>query len=208
MKNVQTVQGLLFLALLAVPMFVRELGHWPLYLLVPLVAYAVIVCSIPSLRSTPRWARVGRVSYGVVAATAAIILISSSALVLYQALFRPNLQDLAAQLPTWLPVHWIVVGVVFCTLNALLEEIVFRGILYDALDAELGARWALVVQAAAFGVGHAQGYPPGAVGILLASAYGILLGWLRQLAQGLGAAVVAHIFADATIFAIIVSPTP
>jgi hypothetical protein len=39
--------------------------------------------------------------------------------------------------------------------------------------------------------------------VVLASIYGLMLGMLRTWAGGLAAPVIAHIFADATIFAIV-----
>jgi membrane protease YdiL (CAAX protease family) len=54
-----------------------------------------------------------------------------------------------------------------------------------------------------FGIGHLGGYPPGLLGALLATLYGVALGLLRHFSKGIGAAVVAHVFADATIFGIV-----
>jgi membrane protease YdiL (CAAX protease family) len=98
-----------------------------------------------------------------------------------------------------------VAGAFFSAFNALLEEVIFRGILLDALTAAIGASWAVVVQAVAFGVGHVHGYPPGPLGIALAAMYGLMLGLLRQRSGGLAAPWVAHVFADATIFWIVVT---
>jgi membrane protease YdiL (CAAX protease family) len=94
----------------------------------------------------------------------------------------------------------VVAALCFSTLNALLEEFVYRGVLYEALAAEWGAVVAIGGTAAAFGLGHLAGYPRGIMGAILAGLYGIALGLLRWWTGGLGLVVACHIAADATIF--------
>jgi uncharacterized protein len=94
-------------------------------------------------------------------------------------------------------------GVVFSLVNPFLEEILFRGILLDALDSQLGSRWAVVCQALVFGIAHEHGMPPGYLGIIMASVYGCWLGLLRWQTRGLLAPYLAHVCADATIFALV-----
>lgn len=97
----------------------------------------------------------------------------------------------------------LLFGVYFSLLNALLEELVFRGILQDALEAQLGSTSALLLQAACFGLAHYQGYPMGALGVVLSGIYGLLLGGLRNWVGGLAAPIMVHVCADATIFALV-----
>jgi membrane protease YdiL (CAAX protease family) len=205
MRNLRALHGGLLLALLLVPMVGPGLSRWPLYLLVPLLMYALVVCAVGPLRRSVCWLRAGQLNGGVLATTGLIILVSSVALILYAILFQPDVNDLMEQLPLWLPVPLAVTGAVFCVVNALLEEIMFRGILLDALDAQLGSLGAILIQGVAFGVVHAHGYPPGVIGMLLASLYGLMLGLLRLQAGGLVAPCIAHVCADATIFTIVVS---
>jgi uncharacterized protein len=94
-------------------------------------------------------------------------------------------------------------GVCFAVMNALLEEIAFRGVLYNSLESAWGWAVAIVGTGVIFGAFHGAGYPPGVLGGVLAGIYGIMLGWLRWRSGGLAAPVVAHVFADATIFVIL-----
>ncbi len=145
----------------------------------PLLACLLVVLLVAPLRRTVRWARLGRLRGSVLGATGALIAASTSALVLDDSVFRHDVAHLAQHLPlSWL-VPLLVAGALFCLLNALLEEVIFWGVLLGALTAAVGPSWALCVQAAAFGVGHAHGYPPGPVGVILASVFGLLLGLLR-----------------------------
>jgi uncharacterized protein len=189
-------------------MFVRPLAHWPWYFLVPLSIYAAVVLAVPPLRRSVCWLRVGRLDGLVLAATAGIILIASAALILYQYLFHQDLNELAGRLPLETGIPLWVAGTVFALSNAVMEELIFRGVLQDALVSQIGRSAGVVVQAVVFGLGHASGYPPGELGMVLAGLYGLVLGALREWSVGLGAASIAHVGADATIFAIVVTATP
>jgi membrane protease YdiL (CAAX protease family) len=192
------------LAFLAVPFMVRSLQWWPWYLLAPVAAYFVTVCLVPPLRHSMDWLQAGHCRGWVLAATAAIVALSSTALLRYDSLVHPDLGALTGQLPAWPPAALVVAGALFAVLNASLEEMIFRGVLQTALAAQVGAGWAVLVQAAAFGVGHGSGYPPGNRGMALAGIYGVMLGVLRQRAGGLLAPWIAHVCADAVIFWIVV----
>jgi membrane protease YdiL (CAAX protease family) len=101
--------------------------------------------------------------------------------------------------------HLVLAGVCFSIVNGILEELVFRGVLWEALAKEWNVAMALGVTAALFGLGHLHGYPPGPLGAILAGLYGVALGLLRWLAGGLGLAVACHVIADATIFSLLAS---
>jgi membrane protease YdiL (CAAX protease family) len=194
------------LALLFIPAaLVPALARWPLYLLVPLLTYLAIAIVVPPLRRSVHWLRLGRCDRTVVLATAGIVLATSATLVQYQLLVRPDLTTLADQFLAGSLGGLIAFGVVFAVGNAVLEELVFRGVLYDSLEVQYGAAAAIVVTGIVFGVAHFQGYPPGPVGAVLAAVYGLVLGLLRRHTGGLAAPIVAHVFADATIFLIVVT---
>ncbi len=93
----------------------------------------------------------------------------------------------------------MLAGVGFSLLNAAVEEIVFRGVLLSALTDVLGVGVAVILQAVAFGVLHLHGVPSGPVGMVMAGAWGLLLGVMRVRSRGLLAPYVTHIAADATI---------
>jgi hypothetical protein len=86
----------------------------------------------------------------------------------FHRLIHPDVRAYRAFLPVSTLGGVIVVGVVFSVSNALLEEIVFRGIFYDAIESQWGASVAVVASALIFGYGHLHGYPPGPSGAMLA----------------------------------------
>jgi membrane protease YdiL (CAAX protease family) len=79
-----------------------------------------------------------------------------------------------------LPVDWfgnlLLAGVVFSVVNAALEELIFRGILWDLVADEWSQAAALGVTAALFGVSHLHGYPPGPLGAVMAGLTASRLG--------------------------------
>ncbi len=178
-------------------------NHWPLYLLVPFLAYAVVVVAVPRLRMSIGWLRAGILDRQVTTLTVGLIAMSALALIGYQMCFQPGLSRILDHLPAVL-FHYPVLGILaFSMANATLEEFIFRGILLEALASSLGMKPALIVQALAFGVLHMTGYPPGPVGVVLASVYGWLVGLLRVRTGGLAAPLIAHFCADATIITMV-----
>jgi membrane protease YdiL (CAAX protease family) len=198
------VHGGLFLALvLSVVAFCPALG-WPWYLLLPVAGYVCVVLLVPPLRRTfPRLAA-GRVDGPGLAGAITLIVLTSAALVAYQVLVHPDVTDLAAKLPAAFG-NLVLAGICFSVVNAVLEELIFRGVLYEAVVAEWGGAVAVAVTGALFGIGHVHGYPPGPLGAVLAGGYGVALGLLRWWSGGLGLSMACHVCADATIFGILAS---
>jgi membrane protease YdiL (CAAX protease family) len=176
---------------------------WPLYLLFPLVVYAGIVLAVPTLRGTAPRLSIGRAGGPAIAFAVALCIATSGVLIVFHVLAQPDVSNFAIRLPLSGPVALILVGAVFSVVNAVLEELIFRGILWEVVAAEWNPRAALVVTALLFGVFHLHGYPPGLFGVVLASLFGVALGLLRWWTGGLGLAIACHILADATIFGLL-----
>jgi uncharacterized protein len=201
--NYRAMHGAGLLVLFLLTLHSPPLAHWPWHLLVPLLAYFTLVrLSGPLRRTGPHFA-VGRCDWRVLAATSGIVVLSSLALLAYQAAIQPDVRDLAAHVPGTVLGSAVLAGAYFSILNAVMEEVMFRGVLYDAVESQWGWMGAILLTGAAFGACHAGGYPQGLLGGVLAGIYGFVLGWLRWWTRGLAAPTAAHIMADATIFAIL-----
>jgi membrane protease YdiL (CAAX protease family) len=194
--------GILLAALWLISACLPQLA-WPWYLLLPFIAYAVVVSAFAPLRQSSPRLHAGRIDVAGVVATLALSLAAVATLLAYQFLISPDVTALAAILPHALFGNLILAWILFSVLNALLEEIIFRGILYEALAAEWGTSVAIVGSAVLFGLGHLRGYPPGLMGAALAGIYGLALALLRWWTGGLVLAIGSHICADATIFGIL-----
>jgi membrane protease YdiL (CAAX protease family) len=177
---------------------------WPWYLLFPLLLYAGITILVPPLRRPAPLLRVGRLGGAPLACAAVLSITVAGFLVGYHKIVDPNVRDLADRLPVAMFGNVIGAGVFFSVVNAVLEELMFRGILWEIVAGEWNAPLALGVTAVLFGVGHYHGYPPGPLGAILAGMYGVALGLLRWTTGGLGLTVACHISADATIYSLLV----
>jgi len=205
LRNWRALHGgvyLAFLPLLAIgpPILLT----WPWVWLAPLAGYFLVVAILPPLRRTFGWLRFGTIRWVSAAVAGAIIVLTSAVLVLYQVIARPDVSALGASLPVAQLGGVVTAGIVFAVLNATLEELVFRGVLFDAIESQWSWLTAVAVTAILFGLGHRTGYPPGLVGVFLAGLYGFALGLLRVWVGGLALPILAHIAADATIYGLLV----
>lgn len=176
-SSVAVRQSVLLVDLLFVAVAVGFLGLWP----VP-AAIAVVLAWWLSGRGVDErrwssWCRRGRWTRDLPWLVAGTVVVAAGALLAWQRLFDGTLPqeyvDAAAGQPWW---AIVLAGVGFSLLNAAVEEIVFRGVLLSALTDVLGVRVAVVLQAVAFGVLHLHGVPSGPVGMVMAGAWGLLLG--------------------------------
>lgn len=95
--------------------------------------------------------------------------------------------------------------VIFVVLNALTEEIAYRGFVFEAASVVFAPSIAVTAQAVAFGTLHIAGFPGGAVGVGLTFSYGLALGAVRHLTGGMRLPVLAHMAADATVALLVVA---
>jgi membrane protease YdiL (CAAX protease family) len=98
------------------------------------------------------------------------------------------------------PAVFLAVGAIFTLINALTEELWFRGLLLGALRGLLPMWPAILLQALCFGLSHWVGTPQGILGLVLAGAWGIALGWWTYTRRSLWQALVVHLLADWLIF--------
>ena len=177
---------------------------WPWFWLLPLVGYASLVLLIRPLRQSFSGVSLGRLDKVGILGALLLTGITSLVLLAYHALVSPDVTTLAASLPLSAFGNVAFAWMSFSIVNALLEELVFRGILFHAVAGEWGAAIAVGGTAVVFGLGHLQGYPPGPLGAVLAGVYGVVLGLLRWWTRGLALPIGCHVCADATIFGILV----
>lgn len=174
---------------------------WPVLQLALLVVPLAGLLAIPSMKLSSPWFERGRFDALPVVALA---VMAGVALVVWKAWAQPDLSDAESMLPQW-PVPLLVLGALgFSIVNALLEEVAFRGVLQAALRERFGdGVWPLLLQGAAFGVFHWYGVPRGAMGALMAGSWGVMLGWARRRSGGLLTPLIAHVVADIVIFSLL-----
>jgi len=202
--DLRLAHGVAFFLLMACSLTFPELRRWPWVWLAPFIGYFVLVAFVPRLRRSMSWFRVGRLSTPSVTGTIAVMALTVFALILFHITARPDVSGYRAAIPFDALGGVIVAGVVFTIVNATLEELVFRGVLFDALQSQWGVWVTLAATALLFGLGHLRGYPSGLTGACLAALFSLAMGVLRLWTGGLALPIVAHMAADATIYGILV----
>ena len=129
----------------------------------------------------------------VLAAAVALSIATAVVLVVFQNLAHPDVAELASELPLAPFGNLLFAGICFSVANATLEELVFRGVLWEFIAAEWNGCVALCATTILFGLGHLHGYPPGPFGAVLAGIFGLTLGMLRSWTGGLGMAIAVHV---------------
>jgi membrane protease YdiL (CAAX protease family) len=178
---------------------------WPLPTALALSIAFIVGKFTPFTKEAFGWIKRGDLGRRQIATIAGIVAISGVSLVLWFAMMKPDVSDIAARIPHIHPIALVLTGILFAVSNAACEEFVWRGMIFNALEMIFDSSVIIVlIQALSFGIAHLNGFPRGASGIVLASIYGCMMGYVRQSAKGLLAPVVAHVFADAVIYAILV----
>jgi membrane protease YdiL (CAAX protease family) len=164
-----------------------------------------IAPEFPAVTPNRAWLRMGHPTLSMWIAAATVALGSAVSLLLWFKLARPDVKWQAGLIPTWSPARLVLLGVGFALFNAALEEMIWRGVVFDALErTRLPTVPVVLMQAVSFGVAHLHGFPSGSVGILLASVYGATLGVLRARTRGLLVPFVTHAVTDFSIFEILI----
>jgi hypothetical protein len=101
----------------------------------------------------------------------------------------------------------IVGGASFAVVNAALEELAYRGVMLEALRATLPTTPAVLIQAAAFGAIHIEGFPRGIAGVVLAMGFGCLMALIRLRAGGMMGPWIGHVLTDAVIVGLLLEAT-
>jgi membrane protease YdiL (CAAX protease family) len=202
--NSRVIHSLIFVLLMVGTISIPPFRHWPWIWVLPLAGYFLTPIIIARLRSSIAWFRFGKVTGASIAATVVIMALASVTLVAFNAIWRPDLSSYQAALRLEMFGGVITAGVIFTVVNASLEELVFRGVLFDAVRSQWNLWVTLSATSLLFGIGHLHGFPPGVAGVSLAVIFGFAMGVLRVWTDGLALPVVAHMGADATIYCILI----
>lgn len=204
-RSIYTVHFNLLLVCIYLTNFLPHFALYPFSQLTMLILYAYMVMAVPALRTSAGWLKVGSFNGMIVALIVATVVVSCVALVAWVKLVNPDLSGYKESIPNVSPGLMALYGIGFCTFNAALEEITWRGVMMEALDSALGPGWwAIVIQAGSFAVAHYRGgFPNGIVGSLMVFAYGLMLGFIRRKSRGIVGCWLAHVAADLTIYCLI-----
>jgi membrane protease YdiL (CAAX protease family) len=192
----------LYLAAYCLPV----LGTWPLALLVVLAGYGAYLASFPRARQTARFWRRGTLDRTAVAWMVLFSAAAAIALVAWRFGASVDMARYRHFVPAGFPTWALFVGVVpLAIINAFFEELMCRGIVWQACEEAFGGFAALIVTSLGFGLWHYRGFPSGMLGIALATVYGLMMGLVRMRTRGLLGPFVAHVLADVVIYTMVVA---
>lgn len=91
----------------------------------------------------------------------------------------------------------IAMGIAYALLNAVVEEYIFRGMIWNGLE-KIMTNKSLVIftQAAIFGITHYWGLPGGISGVVLIFTWSLYLGYVRQKTGGILGVIGLHFGAN------------
>lgn len=166
---------------------------------------ALVLLPTPLFRPAFSWARRGSLDQVTLSLVVITSLLSALALGLW-AMWSDYLGLGSAMMksyrgsPTW---FLLLIGIPgFALLNSLAEEAVYRGVLQETLKKRFPGKEFLILalQASAFAAAHYfAGFPNGKMGYLMTFAYALMLGHLRERAEGMAAPLLTHFTADLVI---------
>ena len=133
-KQLGALHGAAFLAALVVTRLGLPPQPWPWYFLLPLLAYYAVVIAWPRLRKTAPRLGLGRMTGWPLATAVAVAIATSATLLAFDKLAHPEVADLRANLPLF--GNLLITGACFSIVNATLEEMIFRGLLWEFIAAE------------------------------------------------------------------------
>jgi hypothetical protein len=133
-------------------------------------------------------------------------LLSAAGVLIWFWLYHPTSDEIIFKFPA-LPAAALFPAVIaISALNAFAEELLFRGLAFDAIsEGGQNERFANIGLAFAFGIFHFKGFPFGFAGSILAFVFGYLMGFLRMKSKGLLLPWVAHFTADLCIMMILLN---
>src|SRR5262249_43774068 len=130
------LHGGLFLAAVCAAVLVAPGMSWPWHLLLPLFAYGSMAWLFAPLRRTALVISIGRVKGAALVGAAILSAATTLVLVAFHAWVRPEVTELAGHIPSAVFGNLALAGIVFSLLNAAMEEVAFRGVLWEAIARE------------------------------------------------------------------------
>lgn len=150
------------------------------------------------------WVTRGKPTLGTMWLSLATVVLSAASLTVWAVAVQPQPPQYLRDIQR-LPAGVAVLGIVaFSLVNAVWEEMLFRGVLLTELESVWGFKPAVVLQSVLFGAAHFGGFPSGLVGVIMAGTWGLVLGFLRRKSGGLLNPYLVHVAADSVIAALAV----
>lgn len=184
------------------------LGVWfaGVLFLIPILLFTIIILLFSSIRKNMNWWNIEKKDYFSIYLAVGLVFISSISLFIWAKYICADFSIYIEKFPQ-MEIKWVLLnGIGFAFLNSIAEEFITRGMLCNGLEKIIdNKKIILFIQALIFGIMHYYGFPGGLIGVLMVFFWSIVLGILRYRTNGLKTVIIAHFFADLTIYLIVYS---
>lgn len=181
LKSYDSMNFALLYFLIMICNFLPYLRFWPMP--AGFLFFLILQIAFPNLRKNSKWFKVGKYNSKNVVLLIITIVISAGILVLWYLTTLPDLNPMVTSLKDKSKIVIIFSIIGFAIINAIVEESIFDGICYRAMEEHFKIPIIFIgLQALSYSVSHFHGIPNGYIGILLSFIYGgLMLGGLRYL---------------------------
>jgi membrane protease YdiL (CAAX protease family) len=170
-----------------------------------ILLYVIIILCNRRLKNEVTWLSPGKIDKWTFVIMLVIIAGSGISLFLWAVFIKKDVSDFFKFIPNLpFPLLFFFGIVVFPVFNALFEEFIARGVLYDGFKKAINNESIVIVlQAILFGIWHYGGFPGGVTGVVMVCVWSFFLGYIRFRSKGMLAPLIAHYFADLCIAIIV-----
>lgn len=163
------------------------------YYLIPSVLFIALILIVPGVKRTIGWWQKEQISLSLLGQMTVAILLGSGAMYWYLVENPEYLDRFIQMLPEGSLGYLILMGVAFAGLNAAVEELIFRGMLWNGLEKiQFSMDWIIVIQAVIFGLSHFWGLPGGWTGVLMTFVMALFFGYVRVKTGGILGVILVH----------------
>lgn len=163
------------------------------YYLLPCLSFIGLILLVPSIKSTIDWWRKESFSKTLIIQMILAVVLGSVAMFIYLKANPNSLDRFVGMLPDGSILMIVLMGVLYAGLNASVEELIFRGMVWNGLEKIMPGSWLIgFSQAAIFGLSHYWGLPGGWSGVLMTFVLSLFLGYVRIKSGGILGCILVH----------------
>lgn len=167
------------------------------YFLIPVVLYTLVIHFFPKVKSTIGWWHKEVINRKLIFHMLLAVGISGIGMFIYLKVNTSSIDRFIGMLPEGSFIFIIAMGIAYALLNAVVEEYIFRGMIWNGLEKIMTNRSLVIfTQAAIFGITHYWGLPGGVSGVVLIFTWSLYLGYVRQKTGGILGVIGLHFGAN------------
>lgn len=176
------------------------------FFLIPVVVSGLLIALFPQIKSTIGWWKKEMIGRQLALQMVLAVTIGSIAMYIYLKLNTDNIDRFIGMLPKGSALFILGMGLAYAALNAIVEEFIVRGMVWNALEKVMTSqRLVIFTQAFIFGISHYWGLPGGLSGVVMVFLWSLYLGYVRNKTGGLVGVILLHFGANLIQYFILLS---